>query len=119
MFDTIAPTYDRANHLLSSALPRLWWNRTARLFRPILTQTARPPTPLNNSKHTPLPPTLARLPSGQPPPSTYRPTPVQGSPHTPPLIQLIHNAGSAHPTYTTPTSDIHGLYSATKPRLQK
>jgi demethylmenaquinone methyltransferase/2-methoxy-6-polyprenyl-1,4-benzoquinol methylase len=36
MFDTIAPTYDRANHLLSAGLDRWWWNRTARLFRPIL-----------------------------------------------------------------------------------
>src|ERR1700723_2531822 len=36
MFDTIAPTYDRANHLLSAGIDRYWWNRTARLFRPIL-----------------------------------------------------------------------------------
>ncbi|MBB5339492.1 ubiquinone/menaquinone biosynthesis methyltransferase [Tunturiibacter gelidoferens] len=36
MFDTIAPTYDRANHLLSVGIDRYWWNRTARLFRPIL-----------------------------------------------------------------------------------
>ncbi len=36
MFDTIAPTYDRANHLLSAGIDRCWWNRTARLFRPIL-----------------------------------------------------------------------------------
>ncbi len=39
MFDTIAPTYDRANHLLSAGLDRSWWNRTARTLRPI------PPTP--------------------------------------------------------------------------
>jgi len=36
MFDTIAPTYDRANHLLSAGIDRSWWSRTARLFRPIL-----------------------------------------------------------------------------------
>jgi demethylmenaquinone methyltransferase / 2-methoxy-6-polyprenyl-1,4-benzoquinol methylase len=36
MFDTIAPTYDRANHLLSAGIDRYWWTRTARLFRPIL-----------------------------------------------------------------------------------
>jgi demethylmenaquinone methyltransferase/2-methoxy-6-polyprenyl-1,4-benzoquinol methylase len=36
MFDTIAPTYDRANHLLSAGIDRYWWARTARLFRPIL-----------------------------------------------------------------------------------
>jgi demethylmenaquinone methyltransferase / 2-methoxy-6-polyprenyl-1,4-benzoquinol methylase len=36
MFDTIAPTYDRANHLLSVGLDRSWWNRTARALRPIL-----------------------------------------------------------------------------------
>ncbi len=36
MFDTIAPTYDRANHLLSAGIDHWWWSRTARLFRPIL-----------------------------------------------------------------------------------
>jgi demethylmenaquinone methyltransferase/2-methoxy-6-polyprenyl-1,4-benzoquinol methylase len=39
MFDTIAPTYDRANHLLSVGLDRGWWNRAARTLAPIL---ARP-----------------------------------------------------------------------------
>ncbi len=39
MFDSIAPTYDRANHLLSFGLDRLWWRRAARALRPIL---ARP-----------------------------------------------------------------------------
>src|SRR5580704_10245465 len=36
MFSTIAPTYDRANHILSVGLDRSWWNRTARVLRPIL-----------------------------------------------------------------------------------
>lgn len=36
MFDTIAPTYDRANHILSAGIDRYWWTRTARLFRPLL-----------------------------------------------------------------------------------
>ena len=36
MFDTIAPTYDRANHLLSFGLDRLWWRRAARALRPLL-----------------------------------------------------------------------------------
>ena len=36
MFDAIAPTYDRANHLLSVGIDRSWWNRTARLFGPLL-----------------------------------------------------------------------------------
>jgi demethylmenaquinone methyltransferase / 2-methoxy-6-polyprenyl-1,4-benzoquinol methylase len=36
MFDTIAPTYDRANHLLSVGIDRSWWARTARLFQPVL-----------------------------------------------------------------------------------
>jgi len=36
MFDTIAPAYDRANHLLSVGIDRTWWMRTARLFQPIL-----------------------------------------------------------------------------------
>jgi demethylmenaquinone methyltransferase/2-methoxy-6-polyprenyl-1,4-benzoquinol methylase len=39
MFDTIAPTYDRANHLLSAGIDRSWWNRAASTLRPIL---ARP-----------------------------------------------------------------------------
>ncbi len=36
MFDTIAPTYDRANHLLSFGLDRLWWLRASRSLRSIL-----------------------------------------------------------------------------------
>ncbi len=36
MFDAIAPTYDRANHLLSVGIDRSWWTRTARLFGPLL-----------------------------------------------------------------------------------
>ncbi len=39
MFDTIAPTYDRANHLLSFGLDRMWWARAARAVQHIL---ARP-----------------------------------------------------------------------------
>lgn len=39
LFNTIAPTYDRLNHLLSFGLDRLWWRRTAHAFAPIL---ARP-----------------------------------------------------------------------------
>jgi demethylmenaquinone methyltransferase/2-methoxy-6-polyprenyl-1,4-benzoquinol methylase len=39
MFDSIAPTYDRANHILSAGIDRSWWNRTARTLQPIL---ARP-----------------------------------------------------------------------------
>jgi demethylmenaquinone methyltransferase/2-methoxy-6-polyprenyl-1,4-benzoquinol methylase len=38
MFDTIAPTYDRANHILSFSFDRLWWTRAARTLRPILTR---------------------------------------------------------------------------------
>jgi demethylmenaquinone methyltransferase/2-methoxy-6-polyprenyl-1,4-benzoquinol methylase len=36
MFDTIAPTYDRANHILSAGIDRYWWTRTARVFQPLL-----------------------------------------------------------------------------------
>ena len=36
MFDTIAPTYDRANHVLSVGVDRYWWARAARTLRPIL-----------------------------------------------------------------------------------
>ena len=36
MFNTIAPTYDRANHLLSFGLDRLWWRRAAAALHPAL-----------------------------------------------------------------------------------
>jgi demethylmenaquinone methyltransferase/2-methoxy-6-polyprenyl-1,4-benzoquinol methylase len=36
MFDHIAPTYDRANHVLSAGLDRWMWSRAARAFRPTL-----------------------------------------------------------------------------------
>lgn len=39
LFDAIAPTYDRLNHLLSFGLDRHWWSSTARRFHNVL---ARP-----------------------------------------------------------------------------
>ena len=36
MFNSIAPSYDRLNHLLSFGLDRVWWKRTARAFANIL-----------------------------------------------------------------------------------
>lgn len=36
LFNTIAPTYDRLNHLLSFGLDRLWWRLTATAFRDTL-----------------------------------------------------------------------------------
>ena len=36
IFGSIAPTYDRLNHLLSFGLDRRWWRRTAEGFRDIL-----------------------------------------------------------------------------------
>src|SRR5436305_15227858 len=36
MFDTIAPTYDRANHLLSFGIDQYWWRRAAWTLRAIL-----------------------------------------------------------------------------------
>lgn len=38
LFDSIAPSYDRLNHLLSFGLDRHWWRKTARCFRPVLAQ---------------------------------------------------------------------------------
>ena len=39
LFNSIAPSYDRLNHLRSFGLDRLWWRKTARRFRSTL---ARP-----------------------------------------------------------------------------
>jgi len=36
IFNSIAPSYDLLNHLLSMGLDRRWWNRTARTFASIL-----------------------------------------------------------------------------------
>lgn len=36
MFSSIAPRYDLLNHVLSMNVDRLWWNRTAKIFRDIL-----------------------------------------------------------------------------------
>ena len=36
MFTAIAPRYDLLNHLLSFNVDKLWWRRTARLFRGLL-----------------------------------------------------------------------------------
>lgn len=38
MFDEIAPQYDRANHILSLGMDRVWWNRTAGFFNTTLKQ---------------------------------------------------------------------------------
>jgi demethylmenaquinone methyltransferase/2-methoxy-6-polyprenyl-1,4-benzoquinol methylase len=36
IFDSIAPSYDLLNHLLSMGLDRRWWGRAARSFREVL-----------------------------------------------------------------------------------
>src|SRR5208282_3191462 len=38
MFTAIAPRYDLLNHVLSFNIDRMWWRRTARTFRHILTR---------------------------------------------------------------------------------
>jgi demethylmenaquinone methyltransferase/2-methoxy-6-polyprenyl-1,4-benzoquinol methylase len=38
MFTSIAPRYDLLNHVLSFNVDRMWWRRTARMFRPILSR---------------------------------------------------------------------------------
>jgi demethylmenaquinone methyltransferase/2-methoxy-6-polyprenyl-1,4-benzoquinol methylase len=38
MFTAIAPRYDLLNHVLSFNIDRMWWSRTARAFRPIVTR---------------------------------------------------------------------------------
>lgn len=39
MFTSIAPRYDLLNHVLSFNVDRLWWRRTARTFRDIVTRS--------------------------------------------------------------------------------
>jgi len=39
MFDEIAPRYDLLNHVLSMNVDRLWWRRTARTFKHILSRS--------------------------------------------------------------------------------
>lgn len=39
MFTSIAPRYDLLNHVLSFNVDRVWWRRTARTFRHILTRS--------------------------------------------------------------------------------
>jgi|SRR5580700_562245 demethylmenaquinone methyltransferase/2-methoxy-6-polyprenyl-1,4-benzoquinol methylase len=39
MFSSIAPRYDFLNHALSMNIDRLWWNRTARIFDPVLSRS--------------------------------------------------------------------------------
>jgi len=39
MFTSIAPRYDLLNHVLSFNVDRIWWRRTARKFRHILTRS--------------------------------------------------------------------------------
>jgi demethylmenaquinone methyltransferase/2-methoxy-6-polyprenyl-1,4-benzoquinol methylase len=36
IFNSIAPSYDLLNHLLSMGLDRRWWSKAARAFRPVL-----------------------------------------------------------------------------------
>jgi len=36
MFTSIAPRYDLLNHVLSMNIDRVWWNRTARMFKNVL-----------------------------------------------------------------------------------
>jgi demethylmenaquinone methyltransferase/2-methoxy-6-polyprenyl-1,4-benzoquinol methylase len=38
MFTAIAPRYDLLNHVLSFNIDRMWWRRTARIFRHIVTR---------------------------------------------------------------------------------
>ena len=38
MFTSIAPRYDLLNHVLSFNIDRMWWRRTAGMFRHILAQ---------------------------------------------------------------------------------
>jgi demethylmenaquinone methyltransferase/2-methoxy-6-polyprenyl-1,4-benzoquinol methylase len=38
IFNSIAPSYDLLNHLLSMGLDRRWWNRAARSFAPVLSR---------------------------------------------------------------------------------
>src|SRR5258708_12715574 len=63
MFDEIAPRYDFLNHALSMNIDRLWWRRTARAFRHILSppdacvlDLSAAPGHMSVSLRNPLPP---------------------------------------------------------------
>lgn len=108
MFDAIAPTYDRANHLLSAGIDRSWWNRTARTLRPIL---QRPEAVVLDLCCGTGDLTLAL--------DKHRPQPARGVPHdrqgvAEPIVGSVSSAPSSSPQPATanlqpPTAPILAL----------
>jgi demethylmenaquinone methyltransferase/2-methoxy-6-polyprenyl-1,4-benzoquinol methylase len=96
LFTSIAPTYDRLNHLLSFGLDRRWWRRTALTFRSTL---ARPDARILDICCGTGDLTAALL--------TLRPQPstTAGSPGAPPSASSL----------TAGQGGVHDLHTATIP----
>ncbi len=93
MFDTIAPTYDLSNHILSAGLDRWMWSRAARTFRTIL---QRPEARILDLCCGTGDMTLALL--------QQRPKPEVGNPlGAPPFAASSHRVGCSPVPSTAPT----------------
>jgi demethylmenaquinone methyltransferase/2-methoxy-6-polyprenyl-1,4-benzoquinol methylase len=109
MFDTIAPTYDRANHLLSAGIDRSWWNRTARTLRPIL---QRPEAVVLDLCCGTGDMTLAL--------DKYRPKPVSTNPRTPGAPSLAPPRGVGDENFPAPILALdfsHNMLSLAIPKF--
>ncbi len=93
MFDGIAPTYDRLNHLLSAGLDRGWWRRAAGAFAEVLARPETAAVDLCCGTGDMTAALLALRPSGA------NATPVLGIDFSAPMLDRArakHTGGNAH-----------------------